>query len=485
MATRNANIGKSVDWVTIVLYAILVVCGWFSICGASYDFTNHDFFSFATRPGKQLVWIGCATLLGIVLLNIEKKYYELLAYPVYVAFIVLLVVTIFIAPDTKGSHSWLVFGPVKVQPAEFAKFATALALGKLMSSYNYSIGKRSDFIKTLAIIVLPMLLIVAQSETGSALVYLAFFLVLYREGMTGSLLLVGVCAVVFFVLGISLGGKTFTDMPVDTGMFVVLLLVPLITALMLSIYAHDGRRAAVVLLSALGATLAAYLTSRFFVPFNICIVQIIVCVLIFLYLLIVYAVERMPRYVLIGIFALGSVGYYYSCDYVFNNVLEDYQQARIRVTLGVDVDDKGVGYNVNQSKIAIGSGGLFGKGFLKGTQTKLDYVPEQATDFIFCTIGEEKGFVGSVAVLLLFGAFILRLLVLAERQGTNRFARIYGYSIVCILTLHLLINIGMVLGLTPVIGIPLPFFSYGGSSLWGFTIMIAIFLRMDAERSVR
>ncbi|MBO7468240.1 MAG: rod shape-determining protein RodA [Bacteroidaceae bacterium] len=485
MATRNANIGKSVDWVTIILYAILIICGWFSICGASYDFTNHDFFSFATRSGKQLIWIGFALVIGIVLLNIEKKYYELLAYPVYAAFIALLIVTIFIAPDTKGSHSWLVFGPVKVQPAEFAKFATALALGKLISTYNFSISKRSDFIKALAIIILPMLLIIAQSETGSALVYLAFFLVLYREGMTGSLLLVGVCAVVYFILGISLGDQSFATMPVDTGRFAVLLIIPVITALMLRIYAHDNKRALIVLLTSLGTTLAAYLASRYFVPFNICIVQIAVCVLIFLYLLIVYSLERRAPYILIGIFALASVGFHYSCDYVFNNVLEDYQQARIRVTLGLDVDDKGVGYNVNQSKIAIGSGGVFGKGFLKGTQTKLDYVPEQATDFIFCTIGEEKGFVGSAFVLILFGAFILRLLRLAERQGSNRFARVYGYSIVCIFTLHLLINIGMVLGLTPVIGIPLPFFSYGGSSLWGFTIMLAIFLRMDSERTVR
>lgn len=485
MATRNANIGKSVDWITIALYLILIICGWFSICGASYDFTNHSFFSPETRSGKQLIWIGFALLIGTVLLNIEKKYYELLAYPIYAAFIALLVVTIFIAPDTKGSHSWLVFGPVKVQPAEFAKFATALALGKLIGTYGFTLSKRSDFFKAIGIIILPMLLIIAQSETGSALVYLAFFLVLYREGMTGSLLLVGVCAIIFFVLGISLGDKTFASMPVDTGMFTVLLIIPIVTALMLRIYAGDSKRAAIVLLTSLGITLLAYLSSRFFVPFNICIVQIIVCILIFLYLLIVYSVERHPQYILIGIFALGSVGFYYSCDYVFNNVLEDYQQARIRVTLGLDVDDKGIGYNVNQSKIAIGSGGMFGKGFLKGTQTKLDYVPEQATDFIFCTIGEEKGFFGSVTVLVLFGIFILRLLTLAERQGSNRFARVYGYSIVCIFTLHLLINIGMVLGLTPVIGIPLPFFSYGGSSLWGFTIMLAIFLRMDAERTVR
>lgn len=485
MATRNANIWKSVDWVTIVLYLIMIVCGWFSICGASYDFSSTDFFSFDTRAGKQLVWIGCALLVGLVLLNIEKKYYEMYAYPIYVAFILLLIVTIFVAPDTKGSHSWLVFGPVKVQPAEFAKFATALALGRLVNTYGFHIEGRKDMLKALAIVLLPMVLIVAQAETGSALVYLAFFLVLYREGMTGSFLLLGVCAVVFFIVGISQSEHFFTNMPVNVGMFVVLLLIPIVTAIMVRIYAHDSRRATLIFCISMAVTLVAWLASRYFIPFNICIVQIILCALITVWQLLAYFIDRLPQYALIALFTIGSVGYYYSCDYVFTDVLQEHQQMRIKVVLGMEDDLSGAGYNVNQAKIAIGSGGLRGKGFLGGTQTKLSYVPEQETDFIFCTIGEEQGFLGSVGVLLLFGVFILRLLTLAERQSDNRFARVYGYSIVCILTFHLFINIGMVIGITPVIGIPLPFFSYGGSSLWGFTILLAIFLRMDAERTVR
>lgn len=485
MATRNANLWKSVDWVTIVICLLLMAFGWVSICGASYDFSHTDFFSFDSRAGKQLVWMGCAVLVGLVLLNIEKKYYEMYAYILYGAFIVLLVVTIFIAPDTKGSHSWLVFGPVKVQPAEFAKFATALALARQVGRYGFSFQRRADLLRALAIIALPMMLIVAQKETGSALVYLSFFLVLYREGMTGSFLLLGVCAIVFFVVGISQGEHTFAHVPVSVGMFVVMALIPVVTSIMLRIYARDARRATIVLVVPLVVTLVSLLAARYFVPFNVGLVQIGLCILIFLYLLVSYLIERRATYIFIALFAVGSVGYYYSCNYVFDNILADHQQKRIKVVLGMEDDVKEAGYNVHQAKIAIGSGGLTGKGFLHGTQTKLSYVPEQETDFIFCTIGEEQGFIGTVGVLLLFVALILRLLVLAERQGSGRFARVYGYSVACILLFHLLINVGMVIGLMPVIGIPLPFFSYGGSSLWGFTILIAIFLRMDAERTVR
>lgn len=486
MATRNASIWKSVDWMTIILYLIMVVCGWFSICGACYDFSDTNFLSFATRPGKQLIWIGCALLLGIVLLNIEKKYYETYAIPMYVAFIILLAVTIVIAPDTKGSRSWLVLGPVKIQPAEFAKFATALALSKLVSVYGFNIEHKKDLIKAISIIVLPMLLIIAQKETGSALVYLAFFLVLYREGMTGSFLLIGVAAVVFFILSISQSEHFFEKIPmVNVGQFISFTLIPMITALMLRVYAKDTKRARLVFLIPMGIMVASLLLARYFVPFNVCIVQIITCVLIAIYLLFSYILEHKSTYIFIALFAIGSVGYFFSCKYMFDEVFKTHQQDRIRVTLGMVEDIKGKGYNVNQSKIAIGSGGLFGKGFLHGTQTKLNYVPEQATDFIFCTIGEEKGFMGSAGILALYGIFILRLLMLAERQGSNRFARVFGYSLVCIFTLHIFINIGMVVGLTPVIGIPLPFFSYGGSSLWGFTILLAIFLRLDAERTLR
>ena len=484
MAIRNVSLWRSIDWFTIILYFALVLCGWLSIRGATYDFSNPEYLSFSTHTGKQLVWIGCAIVLAIVLLNIERKYYEMLAYPIYIAFVLLLFVTIFVAPDINGSHSWLVLGPIRIQPAEFSKFATALCLSRLLSTYGFSMSNRSDVIKMIAVIVVPMLLIVMQNETGSALVYCAFFFVLYREGMTGSLLALGVCAVAYFVIGVGQGENFFALMPVNVGQFIVFLLIPLITALMVGVYGNRMQRAWLIALVNVIVTLAAYLFSRYVIPFNICIVQLIMCVITALYLVYVYLIERYASYLLIALFALGSIGFHYSCNMLIDK-LQPHQQMRILVLLGIKDDPAGVGYNINQSKIAIGSGGLWGKGFLNGTQTKLNYVPEQHTDFIFCTIGEEQGFMGCTFILLLYAVFIIRIIMLAERQGSNRFTRIYGYSLATILTFHLFVNVGMVIGLAPVIGIPLPFFSYGGSSLWGFTILLSILLRLDAERETR
>ena len=475
---------RSIDWITIILYFVLITFGWLSICGATYDFGDPDFLHFDSHTGKQLVWIGCAMVIALVLLNIEKKYYEMLAYPIYVAFILLLIVTIFVAPDIKGSHSWLALGPIRIQPAEFSKFATALCLARLLSTYGFSMERRSDMVKMIAIVVLPMLLIVLQNETGSALVYLSFFLVLYREGMTGSLLTIGVCAVLYFVIGVGQSGNFFESMPVCVGEFLVFLLIPLFTSLMVGVYGKRMARAWCVMGVNIVGTFIAWLFSRYVVPFDICIVQLVLCVCTALYLLYIYLLERYASYLLIALFALGSIGFYYSCNMLIDN-LQPHQQMRIKVLLGLKDDPSGVGYNINQSKIAIGSGGVWGKGFLNGTQTKLNYVPEQHTDFIFCTIGEEQGFMGCTFILLLYACFIIRIIMLAERQGSNRFTRVYGYSLACILTFHLFVNVGMVIGLAPVIGIPLPFFSYGGSSLWGFTILLAILLRLDAERETR
>ena len=432
-----------------------------------------------------MVFIGAALVLAFLLMNIKKKYFEMAAYPLYAAFLLLLIVTPFVAKDHKGSSSWIDIGPLMVQPAEFAKFATTLALSKLISSYGFNLENFKDLIKAVLVVLLPMAAIIMQKETGSALVYLALFLVLYREGMTGSILLFAVVAVVFFILNISLSGHMLTRVPSDVGQFSALIIVPMVSALMLRIYARDRNRSSIVFFSSLGLIVIALLLACYFVPFNVCVVQIGICVLLFLYLLFVYLLEHRSIYLLIAVFVVGSVGYYFSCGYVYNDVFEKHQQERIKVAFGMVEDNSGSGYNVNQSKIAIGSGRLSGKGFLQGTQTKLNYVPEQATDFIFCTIGEERGFLGSVGVLVLYAVFILRLQVLAERQEKNRFARAYGYSLVSIFTLHIFINIGMVIGMVPVIGIPLPFFSYGGSSLLAFTILLFVFLRMDAERAMR
>ncbi len=482
MITRNASLYKSADWVIIALYLVLVICGWFSVCGASYTYGEPDFFGPETRAGKQMMWIGCALGVGFVLLMLEKKLYELLAYFIYGAVILLLILTLFVAPDIKGSHSWLrLGGGVNLQPAEFAKAATALALAKYMNNYSFSLHRTRDFLVVMALIFLPMGIIVLQKETGSALVFLSFFLMLYREGMSGAVLFSGVCAVVFFIVGIRFSDITLWNMPTPVGKFVVMLLIQICTAGMVGVYTRRKPLAWWLFGGSLALTLLTLLFSGYVIPFDITWVQLGICGVMVAVLCYLWLRERINNFVYIALFTLGSLAFFYSSDFVFSRVLQSHQKVRIEVVLGMKEDLSGAGYNVNQSKIAIGSGGLTGKGFLNGTQTKLKYVPEQDTDFIFCTVGEEQGFIGSSAVLLLFLAFILRLLVLAERQ-TDRFGRVYGYSLVGIFLFHLFINVGMVLGLTPVIGIPLPFFSYGGSSLWGFTILLFIFIRIDAAR---
>lgn len=484
MITRNGSLFRSVDWIIIALYLVLVICGWFSVCGASYTFGEPDFLSFDTRAGKQMVWIICSLGLGFILLMLEDKLYDMFAYILYGAIILLLIATIFIGSDIKGSHSWIrLGGGVNLQPAEFAKAATALALAKYMSSYGFSMEKTRNFICTLGIILLPMCIIIFQKETGSALVFLSFFLMLYREGMSGVFLFSGICAVVYFIVGIRFSEILLWNMPVSVGKFVVLLLIQIFTIGMVNVYTHRRQLTFSLLGITLGLTGLVLLFSGYVIPFDITWVQLGICIGMILYLCYLGLRDRIHNYLYISLFAIGSLVFFYSTDFVFANVLQPHHKVRIEVVLGMKEDLSGAGYNVNQSKIAIGSGGLKGKGFLNGTQTKLKYVPEQDTDFIFCTVGEEQGFIGSSMVLLLFLAFILRLLVLAERQP-DTFGRVYGYSLVGIFLFHLFINVGMVLGLTPVIGIPLPFFSYGGSSLWGFTILLFIFIRIDAARKI-
>lgn len=482
MGYRKDSIWKAVDWWTIGLYLILLVCGWFSVCGASYDYGEPNFLDFGTRAGKQLMWMGCSLCLGFVLLMLEDKFYDTYAYLIYGILLLLLFGTIFNPHEIKGSRSWIVLGPVSLQPAEFAKFATALALANFMGEYTFSMKRKKHMLAALGIILLPMVLIVLQKETGSALVYLSFFLVLYREGMTGSILFAGICAVVYFIVGVRFSADLMPDETTPWGAFSVWGLIVLLSGLLFYSYAKLHRRFACYILGVSGGViLLAVLFSCYVIPFNVVIVEMVLAAAIVLYLLYLYYRERLANYMYILVFTVGSAVFFYSIDYVFNNVLEAHQKIRIEVLLGITDDPAGAGYNVNQSKIAIGSGGFWGKGFLNGTQTKLKYVPEQDTDFIFCTVGEEQGFFGSALVLLLFTAFILRLMVLSERQ-TSRFGRVYGYCVLSIFFFHLFINIGMVLGVTPVIGIPLPFFSYGGSSLWGFTILLFVFLRIDAGR---
>ena len=482
---RQTSVWRSVDWWTILLYIALLSFGWISVCGASYSYGETDIFSLATRSGMQIVWIGTSIMLGFIILMLDDRFYDTFAYIIYGLLLLLLFATIFNPHTIKGSRSWLVLGPLRLQPAEFAKFATALALAKLMSTYGYNINQWKHFGATLLLILLPMLCIVLQRETGSALVYLAFSLMFYREGMPGSFLFTGVAMVVYFVVGIRYADVTIGDSITSVGKFSVMLLVQLFTIGLVWVYCNR-RIAWRMLLCCVAITLVAYLVSL--IPalhswFDIVYVQLSMVAVMIGYIVWEGLGSRLRSYFFIALFALGSVGFFYGADFIMNNVMEPHQRSRINVLLGLDEDLRGAGYNVHQSEIAIGSGGLEGKGFLNGTQTKLKFVPEQDTDFIFCTVGEEEGFLGSAGVLLLFLALILRLIHLAERQPF-RFGRVYGYSVLSIFLFHVFINVGMVLGLTPVIGIPLPFFSYGGSSLWGFTFLLFIFLRLDASRNL-
>jgi len=416
--SRNGSILTNIDWPTVFMFLALALFGWINIYGASYNYDSASIFDFSNRAGKQFVWIISAVVMGSVILLIDHKTYDIVAYALYGIMIAVLLVTPLFAHNVKGSYSWLSFGPVSLQPAEFAKCITALAVAKYMGRYEYKVRTWRDLIIPVAIIGLPMLIIMLlQRETGSALVFAAFILVFYRQGMAGWVLWAGVIGVIVFLLVIR-----FSIWP-----------------------------------------------------------ALILLVIVFgLLIWRTWKIKRYYKWVLLLCFFM-SVGYAFTCNFVFTKVLQPHQRTRIEVLLGMKDDPSGAGYNVTQAKIAIGSGQFLGKGWLQGTQSQLKYVPEQDTDFIFCTVGEEWGFVGTTGVLILYLIFILRLIKIAERQR-DAFSHIYCYSVACIFLIHLTINIGMVLGLLPVIGIPLPFFSYGGSSMWGFSILLFILLRLDAAR---
>ena len=486
MVNRNdrftRNTALSVDWVVVVVYLLLMVFGWFSICGASHEIGDTDFFDFATRSGKQIVWMGLALVIGWIILLIDDQYFDQLTGLLYVLTMVLLLITPFIAKDIKGSRSWISLGPVNLQPAEFAKCVTALAVAKMCGQYGFSLDKMRNLLKASLLVLLPMALIIMQKETGSALVYAAFFLVFYREGMPGAFLFTAFSAVLYFVVGIRYAEVPLEGTLSTVGDFSVMTIIWMFCIGMIHVFCKQTIHAWRIFWAGIAVVGTALFFSLAVVPIDVSLAFVVVLASAFLYLCYHALSERIVSYFYIALFTLGSLGFLYSANFALDH-LQPHQKIRIQVLLGVVTDNAGAGYNVNQSMIAIGSGGLEGKGFMNGTQTKLKYVPEQDTDFIFCTVGEEQGFIGSSAVLLLFLTLILRLVYLAERQ-THTYARVYGYCVLSILLFHVFINIGMVLGLTPVIGIPLPFFSYGGSSLWGFTILLFIFLRIDAGRKV-
>lgn len=473
------------DWWTIGLYLVLIFIGWCTIYAACYDYDNAEIFNFSANHGKQIIWISTAFILGAIILTIDSKFYSNIAYLFYVLMIILLIATIFLATDTKGSHSWLNFGAFKIQPAEFAKYATCLCLSAFLSKSQIDLRRNKDLMLAMGIILLPALIIIAQSETGSALVFFSFFILLFREGMNGMILILGVFAIVFFILVLRYNNLpdavVGVDVPELLG-FILVFAIAVITALIfLKIYTKDKT----CMLTFLGINIGIYAVGIIlanFVPavktWYFAALSIGVSII---FLFIWGMVMHRQTYMLISAFLMFSIALSGSADYAFNKILAPHQQIRIKIVLGLEDDPQGAGYNVRQSQIAIGSGGLTGKGYLNGTQTKLNYVPEQDTDFIFCTIAEEWGFIGSTLFIIIYATLMLRLIFLAERQR-SAFSRIYGYGILCIFLFHFFINLGMVTGITPVIGIPLPLISYGGSSLWGFTLLLFTFIRLDANR---
>ncbi len=467
---------KTFDWFTLLMYLLLVVLGWFTINAASYTFDGASIFEFERPSGKQAVWFGLSVFLIIFILSIDVKFLKTWTPYIYVAVMLLLFVTIFIGTNINGSRSWIKIGTFSIQPAEFGKFSTSLMLAWLFSQYNFRFTEKGDFIKACIVVLLPVFLIILQNETGSALVYFSMILLFYRQGMSGVVLWLGACFVLIFVLGLVYGET------------LILFLIPFMAIAMFFGFLNDRRNGFIALGVVVGLNVLYYVIHRWvslpdFIDRHFIYrwVGLLCCGGTILWLLWLWFYKRSNNYALVALFAAIFIGFHFSVDYAFDHILQDHQRGRIEVLLGLKEDLKGAGYNVNQAKIAIGSGGLTGKGYLQGTQTKLAYVPEQETDFIFCTVGEEQGFLGSAGVLLLYMIFILRLTFLAERQ-TEEFSRVYAYCVACIFFFHVVINVGMVIGLMPVIGIPLPFFSYGGSGLWSFTILLFILLKLDASR---
>lgn len=413
---QTKHIFEHIDRVTVVLYMILVLMGWLNIYAAVYNDEHSSIFDFTQKYGKQIIWILSSFAIAIIILAIDGNFFSAFSYPIYILSLLILIAVMFVGVEVNASRSWFEFGDFRIQPAEFAKFATALAIAKYLSHINIRIEEFKTKIIVGIFILLPVLIILLQNDTGSALVYFSLIFMLYREGLSGNWLIIGLILIVMFLLTL--------------------------------------------------------IINKF----------VLIGVVTFIFLVLFYFIKKKKKEILslVSIFIV-CLSFILTVNYIYFNVLQVHQRDRIEVLLGKDVDLKGVGYNLNQSKIAIGSGGFWGKGFLKGTQTKFDFVPEQSTDFIFCTIGEEWGFVGSTVVIALFIGLLMRIIFMAERQRSP-FSRIYGYCVASILFFHLTINVGMTIGLFPVIGIPLPFFSYGGSSLWSFTILLFIFVKLDAYR---
>lgn len=482
---RSFNVLSAVDKVSLFLYLIMIAFGVMNIYGASVTDAQTSIFDISYRSGMQFLWITVSFTAALVILFLNSNIFNVIPYLLYALIIFVLIVTVFVAPDIKGSRSWLPLGPFSIQPAEFSKFVTALALAKVMSQPQFRLNTKWNYAMVMTLILLPMVIIVGQKETGSALVYVSFLFMLYRQGMPGTIPMIGLMAVILFIVVIRMSPLPLFGMEgVPLGLFIALIIVYAIFLVLLKLNQKEKLMFPFFSLIPIALYLISVPIHYFLMPINYLYLTMMIFTLAFLALLVMWVLKWRRIYLLLALFLLISGGYCYSSNYIFDEVLQPHQQMRIKVVLGMADDPTGVSYNTNQARIAIGSGGFLGKGYLEGTQTKLKYVPEQDTDFIFCTIGEEWGFIGSVTLLLLYLLFLMRLIYLAERQDYV-FNRVYGYCVVGIFAFHLIINVGMVLGLAPVIGIPLPFFSYGGSSLLSFTILLFIFLKLDTTRLER
>ena len=473
--TSGSIINRRLDWLLVGCWLFLMIFGWMNIYSSSVVDTVEG-FDWKAKYGMHLIWM--ATSIGVataILYIIPARFYSVFAWWIYAFTILMLVAVIFVGTEVNGSKSWIALGPLRLQPAEFSKIGVALALAALMEKFTFKFTNTFDVIKAFATIGLPMMLIVAEKETGLALVYIGFLLAFYREGMSQWVLISGILAILLFIL-------TLLTSPYATILIYIGIIVLYLSFKSRNLIVNSGIGAVAITILAFAPKLGKIpALSGFLGKFapEVWFAFISVPLAIFFIIRLTFRNRwTMVRNALVA-YLLG-LGLIFSVDFVFENVLQDHQRLRIESLLGIKDDPMGAGYNVHQSKIAIGSGGLFGKGFLQGTQTRFDFVPEQSTDFIFCTIGEEWGFFGSLIVLICYFAVIVRLYNSAERQK-SRFARIYGYCLASCILMHVIINVGMTIGLMPVIGIPLPFISYGGSSLLGFTALLFIFLRLDME----
>jgi rod shape determining protein RodA len=457
---------KTPDWLIVLIYLALITFGWMSIYSTQSDAA--EIFDFSKKHGMQFLWAMISILTAIIVMIINRRFYPIFANHIYIIALLLLVLTLIIGVEVKSSKSWLNIGIIRFQPSELAKLATSLALARLFNLYGFKLNSLLNWLKTIAVIALPMGLVLLQKDWGSALVFISFIFVLYRQGMSGWILIFIAFTIALFIFSLLLpliwiiSGITFITVLViwftynDKKLFVRILIYAVVTFVAGIIYKYAFNRD---------------IGYDKFVAMAMIVAIIVSIVYLFLWS------RKIKWYATIFFFC--SIMLVYSVDYVYDNVLKPHHRNRIEDMLGIKEDIKDAGYNVYQSKVAIGSGSFLGKGFLQGTQTKLNFVPEQSTDFIFCTIGEEWGFVGSFTLIFLFVTLLIRLIILAERQKVL-FSRVYGYCVVSIIFFHFTINIAMTIGLAPVIGIPLPFISAGGSSLWSFTVLLFIFLKLDS-----